>query len=142
MSKCIQCGNSVSGKGQLFCSKRCRYKYHHSGDMVLTLKKKWFDMILSGEKTEEYRVIKPYWTKRFENYFGRNYDFSEGGHKPIWDSQKRVVIFRNGYGADKPAFNAECTISEGTGKENWGAERDTVYYVLKIHRILGGRNIA
>ena len=30
----------------------------------LTLKKKWFDMILSGEKTDEYREIKPYWTKR------------------------------------------------------------------------------
>ena len=26
----------------------------------LTLKKQWFDMILSGEKTEEYRDIKPY----------------------------------------------------------------------------------
>lgn len=30
----------------------------------LTLKKKWFDMIASGEKTEEYREIKPYWWKR------------------------------------------------------------------------------
>lgn len=26
----------------------------------LTLKKKWFDMIASGEKLEEYREIKPY----------------------------------------------------------------------------------
>lgn len=31
----------------------------------LTLKKKWFDMIASGEKKEEYREIKPYWEKRF-----------------------------------------------------------------------------
>ena len=31
----------------------------------LTLNKKWFDMILSGEKTEEYREIKPYWTKAY-----------------------------------------------------------------------------
>lgn len=33
--------------------------------LKLTLKKKWFDMIASGEKKEEYREIKPYWIKRF-----------------------------------------------------------------------------
>ncbi|WP_232297135.1 ASCH domain-containing protein [Capnocytophaga sp. oral taxon 329] len=31
----------------------------------LTIKKQWFDMILSGEKTEEYRDIKPYYNLRF-----------------------------------------------------------------------------
>lgn len=30
----------------------------------LTLTKKWFDMILSGEKKEEYREIKGFWSKR------------------------------------------------------------------------------
>ena len=30
----------------------------------LPLKKEWYDMIESGEKTEEYREIKPYWCKR------------------------------------------------------------------------------
>lgn len=30
----------------------------------ITLKKKWFDMILSGEKKEEYREIKEYWINR------------------------------------------------------------------------------
>ena len=29
--------------------------------LKLVVKKKWFDMIVSGEKTEEYREIKPYW---------------------------------------------------------------------------------
>lgn len=33
--------------------------------LVLPIKKKWFDMIASGEKKEEYREIKPYWTSRF-----------------------------------------------------------------------------
>lgn len=31
----------------------------------LTLKKKWFDMIESGEKKEEYRELKEYWASRF-----------------------------------------------------------------------------
>lgn len=50
----------------------------------LTLKKKWFDLILSGKKTEEYREIKPYWEKRL---MGKTYD---------------KVIFRNGYATPMP----------------------------------------
>ena len=34
--------------------------------LPLTLNKKWFDMILSGVKKEEYREIKSYWIKRFK----------------------------------------------------------------------------
>lgn len=33
--------------------------------LTLPIKKKWFDMILSGEKKEEYREIKPYYERRF-----------------------------------------------------------------------------
>lgn len=32
--------------------------------IVLPIKKKWFDMIASGEKKEEYREMKPYYDKR------------------------------------------------------------------------------
>jgi len=32
--------------------------------LVLPIKKRWFDMILSGEKKEEYRDIKPYYRSR------------------------------------------------------------------------------
>ena len=140
--RCIQCGSrSLSRKGQMFCSKECRYRYYHSRDMVLTLKKQWFDMILSGQKKEEYREVKPYWTKRFENYFGRHYDFSNGEPEAVWNEEKKMIVFRNGYGSNKPQFSAECTISEGTGREEWRAERGGVDYVLKIHRIFEVKNI-
>lgn len=33
--------------------------------LTLNVSKQWFDMIVSGEKTEEYRIIKPYWIVRF-----------------------------------------------------------------------------
>ena len=36
--------------------------------LTLPIKKKWFDMILSGEKKEEYREIKPYYDSRFKSY--------------------------------------------------------------------------
>ena len=40
-------------------------KYGKGGKMLtFNLKKEWFDKIKSGEKTHEYREVKPYWTKR------------------------------------------------------------------------------
>ena len=32
--------------------------------LTLTVSKEWFDMIVSGEKNEEYRVIKGFWMSR------------------------------------------------------------------------------
>jgi len=141
---CFNCGCKfhASRSDQLFCSKRCRYKHYHSGSMVMTLKKKWFDMILSGVKTEEYREMKDYWEKRFINYFGRHYHFSQDVPTLVWNNQKKDIIFRNGYGNDKPEFTAECTISEGYGNEAWGAESGCKYYVLKIHRVYNKKNIS
>lgn len=98
--------------------------------MVLTLKKKWFDLILSGVKTEEYREIKPYWTTRLTKYF----DLLEA-------STAKTILFRNGYGYDKPEFKAECTLRTDNGKEEWGAEKDKQYYVLAIRKIYDARNI-
>lgn len=34
--------------------------------LVLPIKGKWFDMILAGEKKEEYRNYSPYWIKRLQ----------------------------------------------------------------------------
>ena len=38
--------------------------------LVLPIKKKWFDMIVSGEKKEEYREFKEYYHIRFKRIFG------------------------------------------------------------------------
>lgn len=37
--------------------------------LILPIKSKWFNMILSGDKQEEYREIKPYYTTRFKKIF-------------------------------------------------------------------------
>ncbi len=141
--RCFNCDCHFSAvrSDQLFCSPRCRYNYHHKGDLVLTLKKQWFEMILSGIKTEEYREIKPYWEKRFMKYFGQHYDTSAENPSFVWNNQRKDIVFRNGYGNDKPQFSAECTISEGYGKVEWGAEKGKKYYILKIHRVFGVKNI-
>lgn len=142
--RCFNCGCSFNGSrsNQLFCSPKCRYKYNKNEYLILTLKKLWFDMIKEGVKLEEYREIKPYWTKRFENFFGCYYNTNEekdiDGNIPeyIWSKQNKIIEFRNGYGNNVPKFLAECVISEGYGRKEWGAEPKTKYYILTIKRIL------
>lgn len=88
--------------------------------LTLTIKKKWYDMILSGEKKEEYREIKPFYKARFGRYFWMN------------SVTPKAVRFRNGYRKDSPALLAKCILRTGTGRTEWGAEEGKTYYVLQI----------
>lgn len=92
--------------------------------LILPIKKKWFDMIKSGEKKEEYREIKPYWTKRFYKL-----KTSICGYSVIFEGK---VIFKNGYSKNSPKIICDVFIFKGYGKEEWGAEPNKLYYVLKI----------
>jgi len=85
----------------------------------LTIKKKWFDLILSGEKKEEYREIKDYWTTRL---VGKKYD---------------LIRFKNGYAKDAPSFDIELLTKRiGYGKAKWGAQAGKQYFVLSLGKIL------
>lgn len=102
--------------------------------LPLTIKKKWFDMILSGEKKEEYREIKPFYDSRFSNTLG----YPTNIIKAVFEQQKSeqfLVKFINGYSKNSPSFIADCRLSIGTGKEEWGAEKDTIYYVIHVEKI-------
>jgi len=57
--------------------------------LTLTLKKQFFDEILNGTKTIEYRDISDYWTPRLEN---KDYN---------------VIVFRNGYNSNSPTMKVE-----------------------------------
>ena len=94
--------------------------------VVLPIKKKWFDMILSGEKKEEYREIKPYYSTRFRNLWRGSL---------IGGEAERKIMFRNGYSSESPSFIAVCTIDTGPGKEEWGAEPGKDYYRLHIKEV-------
>lgn len=108
--------------------------------LTLPIKKKWFDMILSGEKKEEYREIKPYYKIRFRNVlrFEENSILEKLLFKNFSCAEQKAVfsvLFRNGYRKDSPSFTAKCTLSVGEGKTEWGAEPRKKYFVLTIHRI-------
>jgi len=84
----------------------------------LTLKKRWYGLIESGVKLEEYREIKPYWNKRL---LSKHYD---------------AVRFRNGYRKDSPVFLIELKeILTGLGIVEWGAPNHPVY-ILKLGNVL------
>lgn len=87
--------------------------------LQLTLKKKWFDMIATGVKTEEYREIKPYWVNRFHN---KKFD---------------AVRFRNGYSKTAPEFTMELKgpIIRGRGYAPWGAPVEDVF-ILPLGKMI------
>lgn len=100
--------------------------------LILPIKKKWFDMIKSGEKKEEYREIKSYWTSRF---IGKELDFGDLPKELLNHQNKNymiTVIFKNGYRKDSPTIKCKCKLRIGQGKEEWGAEPNKEYYVLEI----------
>ena len=94
--------------------------------LILPIKKKWYEMILSGEKKEEYRELKLYYKTRFEHLWQGSL---------IGGNAKRKVMFRNGYSKQSPSFIATVTLEIGMGKPEWGAEKGKNYYILKICEI-------
>lgn len=97
----------------------------------LNLKSKWFDLILSGVKKQEYRDISKYWESRFSMLFPKEHEGEM--YNPIVET----IIFSNGYSKDRRQFEIEWIGSyKGTGRECWGAEKDQHYYVLNLGKIL------
>lgn len=104
----------------------------------LTLKKRWFDMILSGNKLEEYREIKPYWEKRLVNdkkcvILDSVQSF---GGKTDW-KHFDAIEFINGYNPNSPRFTIECKgIEVNYGLQKWGAVSGVKYFVIKLGSII------
>lgn len=128
-------------------------------DINLVLIEKWFFMILSREKREEYRKITPYWCNVFLRIAGKRksrsfwssyFNFDEkqipatGLRKLQFDLnsglikfiQIRNVIFSHGYKTDRDQFEIKClNISIGEGLKHWGAKKDQKYFVISLGKI-------
>jgi hypothetical protein len=99
----------------------------------LTLKKKWFDMIASGEKKEEYREVKDYWVKRLLNHF-EFIEFPKG-----WEYVSRefdLVVFKNGYSTNAPTMTVECKgIVIGKAVSEWSDNWQGNVFKIKLGEI-------
>ena len=93
----------------------------------LNLKKEWYDMIQSGEKTEEYRDCSSYW----------NRIFTESGNIKIkgkyYHPTDVTITFSNGYSFDRRQMIKHITsVHTGLGKIQWGAEYNKYYHVISL----------
>ncbi len=87
----------------------------------LPLKAKWYNMIESGEKREEYREYKEYW-------YNRLIDKDALSVKPYTH-----VRFRYGYTKRTMVFKI-VSITIGMGNPDWGAPTDREVFVIKLGR--------
>lgn len=85
--------------------------------LTLPIKKQWFDMIVSGVKTQEYRKISDYYKKRFDK---------------IIKNDVGTLLLRNGYHSNSPTIEIKFRLTIGEGKEEWGAVKGEKYFILNI----------
>lgn len=115
--------------------------------LYLTVTKQWFDMIMSGDKQEEYRTINEYWFNRLIlmpqkiiQFFNIKDMDSQVEHILTGKYKDMIafkpfdaVHFRNGYRKESPTVLFQCKgIEVNTGNEKWGAEKDRKYFVIKL----------
>ena len=104
--------------------------------LTLTVSKQWFDMIVTGEKTEEYREIKPYWIKRLTTNCEVAYDVAAETYcgKVLYRPYTHV-LFINGYRKDAPRIEKEIdSISIGKPKMGLCPDKwlDTEFFIIKF----------
>lgn len=118
----------------------------------LTLKKEWFYMILSGEKRDEYRDIKPHWIQRLiwlkeEESYDTVIDVLENCPEDFEgdDAGFRhydAVLFRNGYSKNAPEMLLEFHgVRSDFGIERWGGNPNKRTFVIKLGEIIETKNI-
>lgn len=118
-------------------------------NLQLSLKAKWFEMTKSGIKTEDYREITLYWTKRLMIKHPEDYDVGMAlcAIRDGYTFEKAYEI----YGATLKVFTQNIMtlgypksgdterilkfehkgIEIRTGNPDWGAEPNKLYFVIK-----------
>jgi hypothetical protein len=108
--------------------------------LTLPIKKKWYDMILSGQKKEEYREVTPYYTERFRNAAWLSPIYKRETVEEYFrcwpgNGTSCRLILKNGYSYDSPAALVTGRVRIGKGRPEWGAEAGKEYYIFTIETI-------
>jgi len=100
------------------CCKGCKVTM-----LTLPIKKKYFDMIISGEKTTEYRKLNKYYLARLFRYL-RSKDLI-------------TLRLRNGYGKKSPTIQVSGYVELGKGSEQPEyLDYETWYYAIRIKEVI------
>lgn len=122
--------------------------------LTLSVKKEWFDKIVSGEKKEEYREIKPYWVARlFYCRYGKipsemvkeltefikkdksTVRFEHENGIEVYFVPFTHVLFINGYRKDSPRIKKEIeSITIGKPKKGMCPDKwlDHEFFIIKF----------
>lgn len=114
-------------------------------DLILPLKKQWYNMIASEEKGEEYREITPYWCNRFLDDDALRITYLDEETLEFMVNASIIklrqflrVTFTLGYPkredtSRRMTFN-NPKIRIGTGRPEWGAVEGKKYFVISWDR--------
>lgn len=92
-------------------------------NLHLNVYAKWFALLASGDKTEDYRDMSAYWHRRL---YGRAY---------------KTVTIRNGFGPFAPEAKFEFVgVDIGTGRPEWGAPGTRTVFIIRLGRKISSSN--
>jgi hypothetical protein len=125
---------------------------------VIILNKKWFEMILSGQKKEDYREIKNHWGRRlvdceyimppqmWQKFLSdlKNPYLRHESVEALLDcfscklKHFDKIYFRYIYQKNSPEFYAKVKYFKiKKGKEEWGADPDKYYFTFGLGEVNG-----
>ena len=90
----------------------------------LTINKKWFAKVVSGDQKEVYLTAIPFNEEKVTSVWGR--DMSS------WNNPQEVCFETE----EGKKCRAMCTLAMGEGYPDWGAEKGVLYYVIRIQKTL------
>lgn len=100
-----------------------KHIFYCNGTLHLVLRAKWYDLIKSGIKKEEYRELTEYWARRLLFF---PYTIGRSLHRNFIS-----VCFHRGYTNEKRYYEFNG-IEIGEGRPEWGAEPGRKYFIIKI----------
>lgn len=113
--------------------------------IILHLKKKWFDLIKSGEKKEEYRKLNNYYIKRLAPGYSVLYGptgfvfFNDQTNQMtkilLIENVKLVLGYPKKDDTTKEIIFKKAILSIGTGKEEWGANHNEYYLIIRNYEV-------
>lgn len=92
--------------------------------LSLTINKKWFGKVVSGDQKEVYLTAIPFNEEKVTSAWGR--DMSS------WKNPQEVCLETE----EGKKCRAMCTLAMGEGYPDWGAEKGVLYYIIRIQRVL------
>jgi len=121
-----------------------------SKNLQMSLKKQWFEMTKAGIKTEDYREINEYWFKRLFNFYELKKDeltnlveLAKTGRNIEWFGEWELLFLKRfthntmtlGYPKSTDTERILRLEHKGIeireGREEWGAEKGKLYFVIK-----------